>query len=88
MLHDLDTKALVIWVCAREVAVREQSGGRVATDELELFVVAHFERLLRGCGARSEGRTIGFDRSNTGVWKAAPIRRRRCVDVVDLELWC
>jgi hypothetical protein len=43
MLHDLDNKALVIWIRAREVAVREQSGGRVAADELELFVVAHFE---------------------------------------------
>jgi len=55
MLHDLDTKALMIWICAREVAVREQSGGRVAADELELFVVAHFERLLQSCGARIEG---------------------------------
>ncbi|KAI1348888.1 hypothetical protein F5Y01DRAFT_317239 [Xylaria sp. FL0043] len=44
-LEDLDAEALVVGVVAREVAVRLQPRHRVAADEEEFFVVAHFDKL-------------------------------------------
>ena len=41
MLDDLDAKTLMVWICACEVAVGEETRGVVAADKLEFFPVAH-----------------------------------------------